>query len=120
MIIDNVDFGIQAGGKCVKFSTATSKRSIEQNKKLHAMLADISAQIVHMKQRYSVDVWKRITTAAWLRERGERALMIPALDGYGIEVIYEKTSKLSSKDMAELIEWLYAYGSNSGVIWSKL
>jgi hypothetical protein len=120
MIIDNVDYGIQCGGKCVKFATATSKRSLEQNKKAHAMLSDISRQIKHYEQTYSVDVWKRLTMAAWLRERNEQALMIPAIDGCGVEVIFERTSKLGVKKMSEYVEWLYAYGTNSGVIWSKL
>lgn len=120
MIVDNVDYGIQAGGKCIRFATATSKRSIEQNKKLHAMLGDLSAQIKHYGQTYSIDVWKRLCTAAWLRERNEQALMVPAIDGCGIEVIFERTSKLGVKDMAELIEWVYAYGTNSGVIWSAV
>ena len=120
MIIDNVDYGIQCGGKCVKFATATSKRSIEQNAKCHAMLSDISRQIKHYGQTYSVDVWKRLCVAAWLREHNQQALMVPAIDGYGIEVIFEKTSKLGTKKMASFIEWLYAYGTNSGVIWSKI
>jgi hypothetical protein len=120
MIIDNVDYGIQSGGKCVKFATATSKRTLDQNKKCHAMLADISRQIKHYEQTYSVDVWKRLCVAAWLRECNEQALMIPAIDGYGVEVIFEKTSKLGTKKMAGFIEWLYAYGTNSGVIWSRV
>jgi hypothetical protein len=45
--------------------------------------------------------------------------MVPAIDGNGIEVIFEKTSKLSRKKMAELIEWVYAFGTNSGVNWSE-
>jgi ABC-type phosphate transport system ATPase subunit len=120
MIIDNVDYGIQCGGKCVKFASATSKRTIEQNKKCHAMLGDISRQIKHYEQTYSVGVWKRLCMAAWLRERNELALMIPAIDGCGIEVIFEHTSSLGTKKMAEFIEWLYAYGTNSGVKWSKI
>ena len=99
-----------------KIGKAQSKRSVEQNKKAHAMLADISRQIEHYEQRYSVDVWKRLSMAAWLRERNESPLMIPAIDGCGVDVIFEKTSKLSIKRMADYIQWLEAYGVNAGVI----
>ena len=118
MIVDNIDHAISVGGMAFKIGKAQSKRSLEQNKKAHAMLSDISCQIEHYGQRYSVDVWKRLTLAAWLRERNESPLMIPAIDGCGVDVIFEKTSRLGIKKMAEYIDWLYAFGTNSGVKWS--
>lgn len=119
-VIDSIDYAIAKGGLEFKIVKATDRRNAEQNKKIHAMLSDISAQITHYGQTYSVDVWKRLCVAAWLRERNEQALMVPAIDGNGIEVIFEKTSKLSRKKMADLIEWVYAFGTNAGVNWSKL
>ena len=119
-VIDSIDYAIAKGGLEFKIVKATDRRNAEHNKKIHAMLSDISAQITHYGQTYSVDVWKRLCVAAWLRERHEQALMVPAIDGNGIEVIFEKTSKLSRKKMAELIEWVYAFGTNAGVNWSKL
>jgi len=117
-VIDNVDHAIEVGGLEFKIVKATDRRNIEQNKKIHAMLSDISRQIKHYEQTYSVDVWKRLTMSAWLREANESPLMIPAIDGNGIDVIFERTSKLSRKRMAEYIEWVYAFGTNAGVIWS--
>ena len=117
-VIDNVDHAIEVGGLEFKIVKATDRRNIEQNKKIHAMLSDISRQIKHYEQTYSVDVWKRLTMSAWLREANENPLMIPAIDGNGIDVIFERTSKLSRKRMAEYIEWVYAFGTNAGVIWS--
>lgn len=119
-VIDNVDHAIEVGGLEFKIVKATDRRNIEQNKKIHAMLSDISRQIKHYEQTYSVDVWKRLTMSAWLREANESPLMIPAIDGNGIDVIFERTSKLSRKRMAEYIEWVYAFGTNAGVTWSKL
>ena len=118
-VIDNIDYAIAKGGLEFKIVKATDRRNVEQNKKIHAMLSDISSQITHYGQTYSIDVWKRLCVAAWLRERNEQALMVPAIDGSGIDVIFEKTSKLSRKKMAELIEWVYAFGTNSGVNWSE-
>ncbi len=117
-VIDNVDHAIDVGGLEFKIVKATDRRNIEQNKKIHAMLSDISRQIKHYEQMYSVDVWKRLTMSAWLREANESPLMIPAIDGNGIDVIFERTSKLSRKRMAEYIEWVYAFGTNAGVTWS--
>lgn len=118
-VIDNIDYAIAQGGMEFKIGKAQDRRSLEQNKKCHAMLSDIARQITHYEQRYSVDVWKRLCLAAWLREENQAPLMIPALDGNGVDVIFERTSKLGIKRMASFIEWLYAYGTNAGVKWSK-
>ena len=94
-------------------------RNLEQNAKLHAMLGDISRQVEHYNKKWSIGIWKRLCIASWLREDGEQPVMIPALDGCGIDVIFEKSSKLSIKKMASLIEWVYAYGAENNVVWSE-
>lgn len=93
-------------------------RNDPQNKRLHAMLNDIAKQVTWHGQKFPAGVWKRLCTAAWLREEGERAVMIPALDGMGVDVIYERTSKLSKKRMASLIDWVGAFGGEHEVNWT--
>jgi hypothetical protein len=41
--------------------------------------------------------------------------LIPALDGHGFDVIYEKTSELSVADCADLCDYLFAWGAENGV-----
>lgn len=93
-------------------------RSSEQNKLLHARLTDIARQVEHAGKKWDVLIWKRLLTAAWLREAGERPQMIPALDGHGFDVVYERTSKLSVKQCAELLDWIEAFGGEHGVRWT--
>jgi hypothetical protein len=93
-------------------------RSSEQNKLLHARLTDISSQVLHAGKRWDVLIWKRLLTAAWLREAGEQPQMIPALDGNGFDVIYERTSKLTVKQCAELLDWIEAFGGEHQVRWT--
>jgi len=95
-------------------------RSAEQNKKLHAMLGDIANQVTHAGMKWDISVWKRLCTAAWLRETGASIQMIPAIDGQGVDVLYEATSKLSMRKCAELIEWISAYGAECGVKWTQV
>ena len=59
--------------------------------------------------------WKRLVTASWLREQGEQPELIPALDGNGFDVIFEKTSKLGKKKFSALIEWTTAFAVQNGV-----
>jgi hypothetical protein len=84
-------------------------RSSDQNRALHAMLTDIANQVEHAGKKWDVLIWKRLLTAAWLREAGEAPQMIPAIDGHGFDVIYERTSKLTVKQCASLLEWITAF-----------
>lgn len=90
-------------------------RNLDQNARLHALLTDIAKQVEWHGKKLPVDVWKRLCTAAWLREIGESPEMIPALDGRGFDVLFEKTSRLSVKQMSSLIEWATAFAAEHGV-----
>lgn len=94
-------------------------RSGEQNKKLHAFLSDIAKQVEHAGKKWDVLIWKRLLTAAWLREAGEQPQLIPAVDGNGFDVVYERTSQLSVKQCASLLEWIQAFGAEHQVRWSQ-
>ena len=94
-------------------------RSGEQNRKLHACLSDIANQVEHAGKKWDALIWKRLLTAAWLRESGEQPQLIPAVDGNGFDVVYERTSRLSVKQCASLLLWIEAFGAEHGVRWSQ-
>jgi hypothetical protein len=95
--------------RCPKCGTRLVQRSVEQNDKLHALLHDISEQKQWAGQWLDVEDWKRLVTAAWERASGRQARMFPSLDGQGIDVVYQRTSRLSKEEMAELIEYATAW-----------
>lgn len=101
-------------GWVVRFSEPT--RNLEQNAKLHAVLTDIADQVIWMGKKLPMEVWKRLCMAAWLRERGEQPTLIPALDGNGFDVIFERTSKLTVRQCSELLEWCLAFGTEHNVV----
>ena len=102
-----------------KLAITDVDRSGEQNKALHAALSDIAAQVEHAGKKWDVLIWKRLLTAAWLRESGDQPQMIPAVDGNGFDVIYERTSKLTVKQCGELIEWVHCFGAEHQVRWTQ-
>jgi hypothetical protein len=105
---------LMAGHK-ISLTVKKQTRNNEQNRLLHAVLSEISQQIEWSGKKFNVDTWKRLCVAAWLREKNESPQMIPSLDGNGFDVIYEKTSKLTVTQCAELIEWCFAFGAEHGV-----
>jgi hypothetical protein len=90
-------------------------RNLEQNALLHAALTDIAEQVTWSGQTFDLETWKRLCTAAWLRERGGNPQMIPALDGHGFDIVYQPTSKLSKGEFSELCEWVFMFGATNGV-----
>lgn len=84
-------------------------RNLDQNAKLHAELTDIARTKEWAGKKWSVEDWKRLATAAWMRATGRTVTMLPALDGQGFDVLYQRTSKLTKAECSELLEWLIAW-----------
>lgn len=119
----------EAGKLCSEFLKAgkvpvievredSRKRTTDQNAKIHAMIGDIAKQTTLNGCKYNAHVWKRLTTAEFLKDRGERPMLIQDISG-DVLVLWERTSKMSTKTMADYIEWLYAYGESEGVKWTE-
>ncbi|MEY2875254.1 MAG: hypothetical protein RLZZ373_2625 [Pseudomonadota bacterium] len=102
-------------GQRLHLSVKDQTRSLEQNAKLHALLTDISRSVEWAGKKRSVDVWKRLVTAAWLRARGESIEVLPALDGHGVDIVWRPTSKLSVAECSELLEWTIAWAAQAGI-----
>lgn len=92
------------------------KRSSPQNARLHAMLTELSAQCDWCGQKLPMEVWKRLCMAAWMREERQSPQLVPALDGHGVDIIYERTSKLSKDECGRLMEWIEAFAAERGVL----
>ena len=99
---------LQGGGRWV-LSLKPQKRSLPQNARLHARLTEIAERHEWAGKKWDVEVWKRLLTAAWLRARGEGVVILPALDAHGIDVVFRRTSDLSTAECAELMEFIDAW-----------
>lgn len=85
------------------------KRSLEQNDMLWAMLTKISKEVDWYGQKLSPEDWKHVFTAALSKQR-----TVPGIDG-GFVVLGLSTSKMTKKQMSDLIELIYAFASEKGV-----
>lgn len=89
------------------------RRSTEQNRKMWPMLSDISKQVEWHNMKLAPAEWKDVFTAAIKRQK-----LVPGIDG-GLVVIGGHTSRMSKTDFSELIESLYAFGTEHEVEWSE-
>jgi hypothetical protein len=108
------------GGATWVLTIKPATRSGDQNRKLHAMLGEIAAQKEWAGSKRDSETWKRLLTAAWTRARGEHTEFLPAIDGVGIDVVFRRTSSLTRGEMSELIEFVYAWGAEAGVLFTEI
>lgn len=100
-------------GCVVKFQPEPTRSQI-QNSKMWAMLGDISKQCLVRGEKKSAETWKLLAMKALKHE----CAFEMGLDGEPFPVGF-RSSHLSVKQMAELIEWLYAYGAENNVKWTE-
>jgi hypothetical protein len=87
-------------------------RTLDQNAKMWAMLADISKAQPEARQ-HTPDVWK----AVFMQACGHEVEFAPGLSGLPFPIGF-RSSRLTKEQMSELIEFIYAYGAQHGVVWS--
>lgn len=92
-----------------------SLRTLEQNAKMWAMLTDISKQVIWYDMKLTPENWKDMVTASMKKQNQQT---IPGIDG-GFVVLGARTSKMSIKEMIDVITVAYAFGNEKGVKWSK-
>jgi hypothetical protein len=87
-------------------------RSLDQNAKMWAMLADLSRQVEWYGQRLTSEEWKDVLTAALKKQKA-----VPGIDG-GFVVIGARTRNMTIREMSDLVELLYAFGAERDVQWT--
>jgi hypothetical protein len=94
-------------------------RNFEQNKKMWAMLHDVSKQVkwpVNGAEGFlDANDWKDIFTASLTKHQR----VAQGIEG-GWVMLGTRTSKMSKSQMAELIEYMYAFGANHSVTWTEI
>lgn len=103
--------GLKGGPVIITLSR--EKRTEAQNRKMWPMLQDISEQATWFDERLRPEEWKDLFTAAV-----KNLKTVPGIEG-GIVVLGMSTSGMKKKEFSELIEYMYAWGSENAVKWSE-
>lgn len=87
-------------------------RSTEQNARMWALLTDVSRQVDWYGQKLTPEEWKDVFSASLKKQKA-----VPGLDG-GFVILGQRTSKMSIREMGELMELIEAFGAERGVRFS--
>ena len=87
-------------------------RTPDQNSKFYAMLSDISRS-KPQGRKHTPDVWK----ALMMKACGHQVQFALGIDGEPFPIGF-RSSQLSKAQMSDLIEFMYQFGAENGVVWS--
>lgn len=81
-------------------------RSLAQNAMMWACLTDIANQVVWHGRKLSKEDWKHVLSAALYQQD-----VVPNIDGNGFVVLGKSTSKMTVREMRDLIELAQSFGA---------
>jgi len=97
-------------GKRMLVIVREETRSLEQNRRLWAMLTDISEQVEWYGRKLTPEDWKHLFTSSL-----QKMDVVPNLDGNGFVALGLPTSNMSKSKMSELQELMEVFGIERGV-----
>lgn len=89
-----------------------SRRTLPQNDRMWAMLTDVAQQATHNGRKYTPDQWKVL----FMHACGREVQFVPSLDGATFLPWGQSSSDLSKQEMTELIEFIFSWGAENGVV----
>lgn len=102
----------------VEIKPVPDRRSNSQNRKMWAMLNDIARQVTWpingVRDYITPEDWKDLITAGLAKHQR----IAQGLEG-GVVMLGSRTSRMTKKELAELIEYIYATGTERGVVWDE-
>jgi len=107
----DIEEGVPLRGKFTR--KKVDQRTVDQNKKMWAMLSDIAKQVNWYGNYLTKEDWKDILSASLKKQKA-----VPGING-GFVVLGARTSKMSIKEMIDMIELMYVFGVEHNIVWTK-
>ena len=108
-------------GKKLTLEIKSANRSCLQNAKYHAMIEEIAQQAQHLGSKWDSESWKRLLVDQFLKDSGQKTgVVIPNLSGDGIVQLGMQTRDFTKEQASEFVEWLFAWGAEHGITYSKI
>ena len=85
------------------------RRGSTINAALHAKLSEIAGSREWAGRRWDTEIWKRLLVAAWGRAIGEALVVLPALDGAGVDIVFRHTSDMTQSEVRDLLGYIEAW-----------
>lgn len=94
-----------------KVTLSEPTRTLDQNARLWPSLTEISKQVDWYGRKLSPDDWKHVFTSSL-----KKMDVVPNLEGTGFVALGLSTSKMTKRELSDLLELIYSFGAERGVI----
>ena len=103
-------------GKELCLTVEEAHRSDDQNKKYHAIIAEIAKQAQHMGAHWDAEIWKRLLIDQFAHETGlGGSQIVGSIDGSRIVQLGLQSRKFTKEQGSEFIEWLLVWATDKGI-----
>ena len=89
-------------------------RSLDQNSRLWALLSDVSNQVIWHGRKLDSESWKHIFTSSL-----KKMDVVPNLEGTGFVALGLSTSRMTKKELGDLMTLIEAFGAQNNVKWTE-
>ena len=103
-----------AAGSVQVTITELDKRTMAQNALMWALLTEISKAVDWHGMKLQPEDWKEMISAVL---HGQRS--VPSIEGKGFVILGARTSRMTKKQMGDMIEACYAFGAQQGMTWGS-
>lgn len=105
---------VQEAPQGFSVTVAEPRRTTDQNARLWAMLGDVSEQVDWYGRKLDSESWKHVFTSSL-----KKMDVVPNLDGTGFVALGLSTSRMSKRELSDLMELIAAFGAGRGVKWTE-
>jgi hypothetical protein len=98
----------------IEVTAKPAKRSTQQNRRMWAMLQEISQQVDWYGRKLTAEEWKHVFTAALAKQD-----VVPGIGG-GFVVLGKSTSSMTVAEMSEMQTLMEAFGAEHDVRFSAV
>ena len=89
-------------------------RNLEQNALMWVLLHELEIQTDWHGIKLSAEEWKDLLSAGLVKSK-----VVPNIDGTGFVILGQRTSRMSKREMGDLLELIYAFGTERGVVFEE-
>ena len=90
-------------------------RNLEQNARLHAMLADIvKAKTIWDGETHDIEFWKGLVVSGWAIATKAEGQVVRGIEGE-IVLIRRSTASMTKKELTSLLDYLEAFMAKRGI-----
>lgn len=100
---------VQAAPRGYIVQVQAPTRNLDINAALHALIGEIADRVEYAGRHWDIETWKRLLVASWCRANSEQVVVLPALDGAGVDIVFRRTAQMTQGEVRDLMAFIESW-----------